>query len=160
MDISTIALILAIIFFIAGLIGTILPILPGTVLIYIGMLLYGLITKFSSLDVYFFIIQGIALIVTLFIDNIASAVGTKRFGGSKQAAWGAIIGTILGVVIFGPLGIIVGPFLGAVAAEFLRGTEFKQTIRVGFGTLVGVIGGTVLKIVASIIMIVYFFMRI
>jgi uncharacterized protein YqgC (DUF456 family) len=94
------------------------------------------------------------------IDYIASAVGTKRFGGSKQAVWGAIIGTIPGLLFLGPLGIIIGPFLGAVIAELLRGTEIRQTNRVGLGTIIGILGGTVLKICIEVAMIIYFFIRI
>lgn len=82
------------------------------------------------------------------------------FNGSKQAAWGAVIGTILGLIFLGPLGIVIGPFVGAVGSELLRGIHLKQAILVGFGTLVGILGGTILKLCAEILMIVYFFMRI
>lgn len=157
---ETLALILAIILFIAGLLGTILPVLPGAVLIYSGFILYGLITKFATLDVYFFFLQAVALIIIFLVDFVASAFSTRHFGGSKPAAWGAVIGTILGLLIFGPLGIIIGPFLGATAAELLRGADANQSIRVGFGSLVGALGGTVLKLGAEILMIIYFFMRI
>ncbi len=157
---ETTALILAIILFIAGLLGTILPILPGAILIYGGMLLYGFMTKFLTLDANFFLLQGLVLVFVFSVDFLASAVGTRRFNGSKQAAWGAIIGTILGLIFLGPLGIVIGPFLGAVVAELLRGIRLSQAIRVGFGTLVGILGGTVLKLCAEILMIVYFFMQI
>ncbi|EHQ87607.1 DUF456 domain-containing protein [Desulfosporosinus youngiae] len=157
---ETTALILSIILFIAGLLGTILPILPGAVLIYGGMLLYGFMTKFASLDVNFFLLQALVLILIFSIDFLASAAGTRRSNGSKQAAWGAVIGTIFGIISFGPLGIVIGPFLGAVIAELVRGIELNQAIRVGFGTLIGILGGTVLKLCAEILMIVYFFMRI
>ncbi|MCB8816125.1 DUF456 domain-containing protein [Desulfosporosinus shakirovi] len=157
---ETTALILSIIFFVAGLLGTILPILPGSILIYGGMLLYGFMTKFSTLDANFFLLQALVLVLVFSVDFVASAAGTRRFNGSKQAAWGAIIGTILGLIFFGPLGIVIGPFLGAVVAELLRGIQINQAIRVGFGTLVGILGGTVLKLCAEILMIVYFFIRI
>ncbi len=157
---STAALIIAILLFIAGLVGTILPILPGSILIYGGMLLYGLMTGFAKLDLYFFLIQAVVLILTFLIDYWASVYGTKKFGGSKQASWGAIIGTIVGIFIFGPLGIIIGPFLGAVIGEFLRGGAIEQAVRVGVGTILGVLGGTVLKLIAELAMIIYFFIRI
>ena len=157
---NTTALVIAVIFFIAGLIGTIVPILPGAILIYVGMLVYGFMTHFVTLNVEFFITQGLVLLLLFAIDYIASAIGTRRFGGSKQAAWGAVIGTVIGVFIFGPLGIVLGPFLGAVIAELLRRTEINQAIRVGFGTLIGILGGTLLKIFIEIIMILYFFVKI
>ena len=157
---ETTALILSIILFIAGLLGTILPVLPGAILIYGGMLVYGVMTKFATLDANFFLLQALVLVLIFSVDFLAAAAATRRFNGSKQAAWGAILGTILGLIFFGPLGIVIGPFLGAVVAELVRGIEINQAIRVGFGTLVGILGGTVLKLCAEILMIVYFFMRI
>lgn len=157
---ETTALILTIILFIAGMLGTILPVLPGPILVYGGMLLYGYMTKFETLDATFFLLQALVLVLIFFVDFLASAVGTRRYNGSKQAAWGAIIGTILGLVFLGPLGIVLGPFLGAVVVELLRGIKIQQAVLVGFGTLVGILGGTVLKLFAEIVMIVYFFMRI
>lgn len=156
---STFALILAIILFIAGLIGTILPLLPGAALIFGGMLIYGFMTKFATLDASFFLLQALALVLIFLVDYFASAVGTKRYGGSKQATWGAIIGAVVGV-FFGPIGIVIGPFLGAVGAEYLNRKDISKALRVGFGTIVGILGGTVVKIGAEILMIVYFFMKI
>ncbi len=157
---ATTALVLAIILFIAGLIGTILPVLPGGILVYGGMILYGFMTEFATLDITFFVIQGAVLAFIFAIDYIASAYGTRRFGGSTQAAVGAVVGTIAGLIVLGPLGIIIGPFLGAVAVELIRGIAFNKALKAGIGTLIGVIGGTVVKIGAEIAMIVYFFMKI
>ncbi len=157
---NTIALILAIILFIAGLLGTLLPILPGAVLVYAGLLLYGFMTQFETLNLYFFIMQAIVLIIIFAADYASSAIGTKLFGGSKQAAIGAIIGTILALIFLGPAGILIGPLVGAIAVELLRGVEFKQALRAGLGTLVGVLGGTLFKLCAEILMIVYFLIKI
>jgi uncharacterized protein YqgC (DUF456 family) len=157
---NTTPLILAIIFFIAGLIGTVLPILPGAILIYAGMLIYGFMTGFATLNVYFYILQAVVLLLIFSIDYLASALGTRRFGGSKQAGWAAVIGLFLGLIIFGPLGIVIGPFAGAVAIELIRGRELQNAVRAGLGTLIGILGGTIVKIGAEILMIIYFFMRI
>lgn len=157
---ETTALILSIILFAVGILGTVLPVLPGAILVYAGMLLYGFMTNFSTLDVNFFLIQALVLLLIFSVDFIASVVSTQSFGGSRQAIWGAVIGTVLGIVFFGPLGVIIGPFLGAVAAELLRKESLDQAIRVGFGTIIGFLGGTFLKICAEVIMIVYFFMKI
>ena len=153
-------MVLAILFFAAGLLGTLLPILPGAVLVYAGMLLYGLLTRFVSLDLTFFLLQGLVLLLTILIDVAASAVGTRRYQGSRMAAWGAAIGTLAGLFLLGPLGLVAGPFLGAVAAEMLQGKEPAQAFRVGYGTLIGVLGGTLLKLMAETVMILGFFIRI
>ncbi|MEL1134315.1 DUF456 domain-containing protein [Desulfitobacterium sp. THU1] len=156
---ATAALIIAIILFIVGLLGTVLPILPGAILIYGGMLIYGLMTGFATLDLTFFLIQGLVFAFIFLVDYWATVEGTRRYGGSKQAGWGAALGMIFGL-FFMPLGIVIGPFLGAVVAELLRKTELSQAIRVGFGTLVGLLGGTIIKLGVEILMIIYFFMKI
>lgn len=157
---KTLALVIAIIMFLIGLIGTILPALPGVLLIFGGMLVYGFMTGFASLSIWFFVMQLLVMAVIFIVDFIASAVSTKKYGGSRQAAFGAAVGTILGVIILGPLGIIIGPFAGSVAAEVLLGKEIKQAVKVGFGSLVGVMGGTLFKLAAEALMIIYFFMSI
>ncbi len=157
---ETIALIIAVIMFLIGILGTILPALPGVILVFAGMLLYGFMTNFVSLSTYFFILQLLVMVVIFIVDFFASAISTKKYGGSKQATVGALVGMVAGIIFLGPLGIIIGPFGGSIAAELLLGKDIKQALRVGFGSLVGVIGGTIFKLFAEIIMIIYFFMSI
>lgn len=157
---ETIALIIAIIFFLIGILGTLLPALPGVVLVFTGMVVYGFMTKFVTLGVWFFLMQLLVMVLVFIVDFFASAVSSNKYGGSKQAAFGAVLGSIFGIVVMGPLGIILGPFIGSVAAEILLGRDLKHAIRVGFGSLVGVLGGTVFKLAAEILMITYFFMTI
>jgi uncharacterized protein YqgC (DUF456 family) len=153
-------LLLASLMFIVGFLGTFLPVLPGAILIYGGMLLYGYLTKFTALTIHFFIIEGLALLVVFAVDFLAAAVGTKRYGGSRAASFGAAVGTLAGIFFFPPLGIIVGPFVGAALAELIKGKEIDQALRVGFGTIIGLLGGTILKIVIETAMIIYFFITI
>ena len=94
---QTTALILALVLFVLGLLGTVLPVLPGAILIYGGMFLYGVMTQFSTLDANFFLIQALILVLILAIDFLASAAGARQFQGSRQAVWGAVIGTVLGL---------------------------------------------------------------
>lgn len=157
---NTVALIISIILFIIGIMGTILPALPGAALVFAGMLLYGFMTQFETLDLYFYIIQGLLLLFTFLADFLVTVASTKKFGGSKKAQWGAALGTILGVIIFGPLGIILGPFLGATIAELISGIELKKAIYTGLGSVLGALGGTVSKIIIEIVMIIYFFIKI
>ncbi|EEG78698.1 DUF456 domain-containing protein [Dethiobacter alkaliphilus] len=151
------ALVLAVILFAAGLIGVVLPGLPGALLVYGGMLLYGVLTSFASLDANFFLLQGMAVLLVFSVDFLSTAVGSRRFGGSRYAVWGAVFGALAGLLLFGPFGIILGPFMGAVLAETIAGKQLQQAIRAGFGTLVGLLGGTVLKLAILIIMIITFF---
>jgi uncharacterized protein len=156
----SLAVVLAVLLFVLGLAGTILPVLPGVVLTYGGMILYGIMTGFASLDTNFYLLQGMAVLLVFSVDYLATAAGTRRFGGSRQAAFGAVLGTLVGLLVFGPFGIILGPFLGAVTAELLLGKKPDMAVRAGFGTLIGILGGTVLKIAIQIMMIIYFFISI
>jgi uncharacterized protein YqgC (DUF456 family) len=160
LEMDPLALGLAIILFLLGLLGIFLPALPGVILIYAGMLLYGFMTGFALLDAWFFLWQGLALGITFLIDYLAAIVGAKRYGGSRYAIWGAVLGTLLGVVLLGPFGAIMGPFLGAVLGEVLRGTALEQAVRVGFGTLLGFLGGSLLKLGIAVLMLTYFFITI
>ncbi|MBS3982988.1 MAG: DUF456 family protein [Dethiobacter sp.] len=155
---TELALILAVIFFILGLAGIVLPVLPGIILIYVGMLIYGFMTQFATLDANFFLLQGLVVLLASGLDFVATAVGTKRFGGSKNAVWGAVIGILIGLLLFGPFGIILGSFLGAVIAEILQGKNMNIAIRSGFGTLIGIVGATALKIIIGVLMIIAFFL--
>lgn len=156
----TTALIIAIILFILGVAGTVLPALPGPILVFGGMLIYGIMTDFANLGLSFFVAQMLVLGIIFAADYLSSAIGTKLSGGSKQAALGAIIGTIIAIIIIGPLGLIVGPFLGAVTVELIRGIKPGQAFRIGLGTLIGTLGGTLFKLSAVVVMIVYFFFKI
>lgn len=157
---TLLGLVLAIALFVIGFIGTVLPILPGVILIFSGMVIYGVFTSFQTLNPYFFLMQGIAMVLVFAIDFIASAIGTKKFDGSKEAAIGGAFGVILGLIVLGPLGIVIGPFVGAVGVELIKGKEMDQAIKSGFGSLIGILGGTILKLFTEAIMITYFFISI
>ncbi len=157
---ATFALVLTVVLFLLGLAGTVLPVLPGATLIYAGMLVYGLLTRFATLNTAFFLIQGIALLLVFSLDYLATATGARRFGGSRYAAWGAALGIVPGALLFGPFGLIIGPFLGAVLGELAGGRKPAEAVRAGFGSLIGFVGGTVLKLSVEILMIIWFFMNI
>ncbi len=147
-------------FFLVGLAGTILPMLPGTPLIFVGMLVYGYMTGFVTLDFHFFLLQGLATSLTFVTDYVVTALGTKKYGGSKQAVAGTIIGSVFGAVALGPVGLILGCFLGAMAAELLSGKQPDQAIKAGVGALVGFVGAVVIKLIIAAVMIAWFFWRV
>lgn len=151
------ALVIAVILFVIGFIGTVLPMLPGPILVYGGMILYGFMTDFQSLDSFFFVVQGLVLLLIFASDYVSAAAGAKFFGGSSKSSMGAVVGTLLAIIFLGPLGIIIGPFAGASIVHFLQTGDFKGALRAGFGTFLGTLGGTVFKLFAEIIMVIYFF---
>lgn len=160
MSMSVAGMVIAVIFFIAGIAGTILPALPGAPLIWLGMFIYGIFVQFNNLPWLFFAGQGLAVILVFLIDYLAGVWGVKRYGGSRAAVWGSVLGGILGVILLGPFGLIIGPFAGATAGELCRNGDLRQAVRTGVGTLIGFLGGTALKLAVEALMIVWFFTNI
>ncbi|HYQ58581.1 MAG TPA: DUF456 domain-containing protein, partial [Draconibacterium sp.] len=115
-------IVLGSIFIISGILGCILPVIPGPPLSYVGLLLLHFTERyqFSSR---FLIIWAIITVVVYALDYLIPAWGTKKFGGSKRGIWGSIIGLLIGLFFFPPFGIIIGPFLGAVIGELGAGKE-------------------------------------
>ncbi|MEN8118401.1 MAG: DUF456 domain-containing protein [Bacteroidota bacterium] len=147
---------LGIIFLISGLLGCILPVIPGPPLSYIGLLLLHFTERYQFSSK-FLIIWGVITAVVYAIDYLIPAWGTKKFGGSKRGVWGSIIGLLLGLIFFPPLGIIIGPFVGAVVGELSAGKESGAALKSGFGSFMGFLMGTMLKLITSGMMTWYFF---
>ncbi|MDA8097435.1 MAG: DUF456 domain-containing protein [Clostridia bacterium] len=154
---STLAVGIAVLFFVVGIIGIVFPIIPGIGLIWLGMLVYGFLTGFENLTLAFYLGQAVGVGLAFAVDYAANVWGVKRFGGSKAALWGSAVGILFGVLLFGPFGVIIGPFVGALAGELLAGGSPSRAVQVGIGTLVGFVGGTLLKFAIATVMIVWFF---
>lgn len=154
---GVLGLIIAVLFFAAGLVGTILPALPGAPLIWLGMLAYGLFTGFEKLSAWFFIGQALAVVLIFFIDYAANAWGVRRYGGSRAAVWGSLAGILLGILFLGPVGLVFGPFVGAVAGDLTAQKPLAAAVRSGVGTIIGMIGGLAFKLVVEAGMIIWFF---
>jgi len=146
-------------FIVGGFIGTLFPVLPGTILILCGFLAYGLITGFDTLSLQFFIGQSVLVGLSYLVDFLATAFGVKMYGGSKAAAWGAVLGSLL-IFVIGPIGILIGPLMGAIAGELIMGQALRQALHSGFGSFLGFIGGSLAKVVISCIMVAWFVARI
>lgn len=149
-------IVFGIIFLLIGIAGCILPILPGPPISYVGLLLLHFTAK-HQFSTQFLIIWAIIAIVVTVLDNIIPVWGTKKYGGSKKAIWGSMIGLVLGLFLFPPVGIIIGPFAGAVIGELIDGKEGNAALRSGFGAFMGFLGGTLLKLVTAGMITFYFF---
>ena len=146
---------LGIILTITGILGCILPFMPGPPLNYAAILLLHFTTGFQFSN-RFLIIWAIVTVAVVVLDYIIPVWGTKKFGGSKQGVWGSVIGLIAGMFFFPPFGIIIGPFVGAVAGEIIAGKNSKDALKSGFGSFVGFVTGTLLKLIVSGMMTWYF----
>lgn len=128
-----------------GLIGTVLPALPGLPLVFAGMLLAAWAGDFQEISVWVIVLLGLLTLVSFAVDFWATAHGARRVGASRKAIIGAVVGTFAGL-LFMPIGLFVGPFLGALAGELLHGRELHQAAKVGFGTWMGIVLAVVLKL--------------
>lgn len=149
-----ILLALAIVFLIIGVIGCLVPVLPGPPLSFAGILILHF-TSFAEFRTELLIILGIIAIVVAVFDYVVPIWGTKKFGGTKYGIRGATIGLLVGL-FFGPPGIIIGPFLGAVIGELIYKDDFRYAIKAGFGSLIGFMAGIGIKLAASLIITFYF----
>lgn len=156
---DTILIGFGILFLIIGLAGCIIPAIPGPPLTYVALLLLHFTEKYQFTHEFLLLWAAIAIVITI-LDNVIPVWGTKKYGGGKKAIWGSIIGLLIGMFVFPPIGIIIGPFLGAVIGELIDGKETATAIKSGFGAFVGFLGGTILKLISSGMMIYYFFAKI
>ncbi|MEG6615423.1 DUF456 domain-containing protein [Peptococcaceae bacterium 1198_IL3148] len=153
---SWIGITLAVLLMLVGLAGTILPLLPGGPLIVLGMVVYGAFEGFAAFSPTFWIGQVLLLMLIFAVDYLAGAIGAQKYGGSKAAVWGSIVGGVVGLFLLGPFGILLGPFFGAIIGELLSNRPLEQAIKVGVGTLLGFAGGALVKLIIEIGMIVWF----
>lgn len=149
-----ILLILGIIFMVIGIIGCLVPVLPGPPISFLGILLLHF-TRFSQFPPATLITLGIITVIVTVLDYIVPVWGTKRFGGSKYGTRGATVGLVIGFFL-GPLGIILGPLIGAFVGEMIFKDDLNYAFKAGFGSLLGFLTGIGLKLAASFAMTFYF----
>lgn len=135
-----------------GVAGTIIPALPGTPLIFVGTLIAGWMNDFERVGTFPIVISGLLAIAGLAVDFIATSLGAKKVGASKLAVLGATVGTFAGLFFF-PIGIFLGPFLGAVLGEYYTNKDVMGAGKVGLGTWLGLLAGSVAKVLIAFIMV-------
>jgi uncharacterized protein YqgC (DUF456 family) len=144
--------VLAIALIVAGVIGTVLPVLPGVALVFVGMLLAAWIDDFQRIGWITLTVLGALTALVFVIDIVAALMGAKRVGASRLALTGAAVGTVVGM-FFGIGGILIAPFLGAFIGELLARGEIEPAARVGFGTWLGMVLGALAKMAVVLAML-------
>ena len=145
MDWTILWWVLAGVLIIIGLIGTVVPALPGVPVIFIGLLLAAWADGFATVGLGTITVLAVLTVLSIIIDLVAAAFGAQRLGASPRAFWGATLGAMVGI-FFGLPGIILGPFIGAVVAEISDGRGARQAGRSGYGAWLGVVLGTAAKL--------------
>ena len=151
-------LILGLVCMLVGLVGSVLPVLPCLPICYLGFLLlqWSAFGEFSS---YFLIAWAVIILIMVVIEYLIPKWGTKKYGGTRAGQNGALVGTIVGVFVFPPLGLLLGPFVGAYVGELIDDSENNdKALRSAWGSLVGFMAGSVLKVTVALVML-FFFIR-
>ena len=150
-----ILVIIAFVLLVAGILGAVLPVLPGPPLSYAGLLLLQWSGYAGFTIVFLLVWAGIALIVTV-MDYILPSMMTKKFGGSKAASIGSFLGLIVGIFIFPPWGMLIGSFLGAFCGEIIQNkADGTKAFKVALGAFFAFIVGAGAKLVACSLMLFF-----
>ena len=149
---------IAILLMAAGLLGTVLPIFPGTTIILFAAILHRIMLG-PAKSVGWRAIAALVLLtlISYALDFAGGYWGARRFGASKWGMLGATLGAIVGI-FFGIVGLFVGPVVGAIAGEFIGGKHLIKAGRAGWGSLLGTLGGMIGKLIIALAMIIIFLM--
>ena len=138
-----------------GLVGTVVPALPGIVLVFAGALLYAVATGFAVVGVGHLVVFGALTAVAMALDVLANLVGARAFGASRWGVIGAAVGLVVGL-LGGPVGLLLGPLVGAVALEALSGRPLRRPLRSGVGALLGYVLGTAAELALALVIVISF----
>jgi len=141
---------------VVGLLGVVLPILPGIPLAWLGLFIYAIGTGFERISIATVVVFSILTILALLLDFLAPMLGAKKYRASKLGVFGAFLGFTVGIFVLGFWGIILGPFIGALLGELIAGRRPRQALSSAFGTFLGFVAGTLFKIIVILVMAGFF----
>lgn len=153
---TTLLVILCSVLMLAGLVGVVLPFLPGIPLAWLGLFIYAIVTGFEEISIATVVVFSIVMILTLALDFAAPMLGARKYQASRYGIFGAFLGFTVGVIVFGFWGIILGPFLGALLGELIARRQLKGAFKAALGTFIGFLAGTLIKIIIVLIMMGFF----
>lgn len=151
-----ILLVLGLIFCLIGIIGSFLPIIPGPVTSWLGILLLNL-TSVVEFNLNFVLITLTVAVSIGILDYIIPIIGVKKLGGTRSGQIGTTAGLFIALIILGPIGIIVGPFLGALIGELSTKKSISESLKPAFGSFIGVIAGSIIKFLISLSFLFFYF---
>jgi hypothetical protein len=144
---------------ILGIIGSFLPVLPGPLTSWFGLLIFHM-TNAVPMNWTFLTITFIIAVSIWILDYIIPAMGTKRFGGSKYGVIGTSVGLVVGIIAPIPGGIIIGPFFGALIGELINNATLDKALKAAFGSFLGFMTSTFIKFVIALIFLGFFIIKI
>ena len=142
----------AVILVLVGLVGALVPVLPGAVLVFMGLVLAAWADEFSRVGPLTLVLLALMTVGVYVVDFLAGAYGVEKTGASRRAVAGAVIGTLVGL-FFGLPGLVLGPFIGAVAGEYTVRRQLLEAGRAGAGAWLGMVLGAAAKIAVMFVML-------
>jgi len=135
-----------------GIIGVFIPFVPGVPLAWLGLLLYAFATHFATISKTVLLIFLLVVALTSIVDFVAPLIGARRYHASRYGIIGSSLGLMVGLFTLGPLGIVIGPLAGAFLGELIAGKPQTDAIKSAWGAFVGFLAGTLIKLVAILVM--------
>lgn len=154
--VQVVALVCASLVILVGLIGTVVPLIPGTVLIFVGALLYALVEGFHAVGWPTLVVLGLLTLLATTADLWASSVGAKMGGASGWSVVFGLLGGLVGLLVFSLPGAIVGALAAVFLTEILRQDDWRQALKAGSGWIVGWLLATILQVAVGVIMVAIF----
>lgn len=153
---NVVLIIIGLILAIAGMVGCILPVLPGPILSFCALILISWTKNWQIFSQTFLIVMGAITALLVLLDYVAPALGAKKYGASRRGLWGSAIGMIIGIFFIPPWGMIVGAFIGALVGELAAGKSGSKALRAGWGILIGNVLGVGLKLAFTAVVLFYY----
>jgi uncharacterized protein YqgC (DUF456 family) len=152
----TLLIVLGLLLSLVGLIGCVLPVIPGPPLSFLALLILSYAKNWEPFSLTFLVIMAVLTIVVSILDYVIPAGGAKKYGASKTGMWGSIIGMPLGLFVFPPWGILLGGIAGALIGELIAGKEGKKAFQASWGIFVGFMVSTGLKLAFSGVLLFFY----
>lgn len=149
---ETLILTLSIAAMLLALVAVLLPVLPGLAIIWLIIFGYGLHSEWHSYGAGFVLLSGFLAVVGMVLDQVAGAVGAKKFGAGYPGMIGAFAGAVVGLIVLNIPGLVLGTFAGALTGELMFGKGIKASAYAGLGALLGFVTGALGKFILGLIM--------
>lgn len=134
---------------VAGVIGCILPVIPGPIVAFLGLVVVSIAQQWAVLPVWLLVVLGVAAVATTVLDSVLPSVASKRAGAGSGGIWGSVIGMLIGTFLFPPFGIILGAFFGALVGEMIFHRENKSPLRAAAAVFTGTLFAMLLKLLVT-----------
>lgn len=150
---ETLLWLIVIVQFVLSFIGLVFPIIPSSIALWLGFVIYHFFINQSELTLTFWLMMIVLTAILIISDFIASRYFVNRFGGSKKGEYAAMVGLVFGVFILPPVGIIIVPFLTVMLIELAEQRSFKEAFYSSIGSLIGFLSGMAIKVIIQLLMV-------